>query len=117
MFELLTVFNHSFLLGFNTVEIHNKYVSTGTDVMIKCPNNNVNSWQHYESKDYFAICEKGKTSINYLLNISDRISVTEDCQLIIHNFTTNDLGKYLCVEDKNDTKDKNHIINVQLRSK
>lgn len=117
MFELLTVFNSSFLLGFKTTEIQNKYVSTGTDVMIQCPNNNVNSWQYCESKDYFAICEKGKNLINPLLNISDRISVTGDCQLRIHNFTTGDLGTYFCVANENSTKDKNYIINVQLRSK
>ncbi|VDI51728.1 Hypothetical predicted protein [Mytilus galloprovincialis] len=104
----------SWISGFQTAEIQNKYVSTGTDVMIKCPNNNVNAWRKCKSKDILANCDKGNTLINPSLNISDRISVTEDCQLIIQKFTTGDLGTYLCVET--DFKNKNYIINVQLRN-
>lgn len=96
------------------------YVIPGTDVVIKCPNDDVNFWQYCESKEFLALCENGESSkngINPALNLSDRITVTSECQLKIDNFTTDDLGTYLCVANTNKNDKENYQIRVQPRSK
>lgn len=104
-----------FIPGFQLTELETMYVSTGSDAIIKCPSVKVNSWQNFESKEILAICEDGQNSVNPSLNVSNRISVTADCQLHIHNFSTEDLHIYLCIVDNNE---KGYFkILLKLRSK
>ncbi|CAC5392151.1 unnamed protein product [Mytilus coruscus] len=85
------------LPGFQMNEIETIYASTGSNVKIKCPNEKVTIWQYSDSKDVLAECRNGQNSINLNLNVSDRLNVTSDCKLLIHNLTTDDLSTYLCV--------------------
>ncbi|CAG2240897.1 unnamed protein product [Mytilus edulis] len=78
-------------------EIETIYASSGSDVKIKCPNENVTIWQYSDSKDVLAECRYGQNKINPNLHVSDRLKVTSDCKLLIHNLTKDDLGTYLCV--------------------
>lgn len=96
-------------------EIQNIYVSTGSDVKLKCPNEEVNAWHYFESKEVLALCENGTNNINPSLNVSERLNVTSNCQLLIQNITTDDLCIYFCWARKNNSK--NYKIHVQRRSK
>ncbi|XP_052073006.1 hemicentin-1-like [Mytilus californianus] len=92
-------------------EIETIYASTGSDVKIKCPNEKVTIWQYSDSKDVLAECRNGQNSVNLNLNVSDRLNVTSDCKLLIHNLTIDDLGTYLCVA----INDVSYAIHVNLR--
>lgn len=107
--------NFSFFLGFQMNEIDTIYVTTGSDVKIKCPNANVNTWKYFESKEVLALCGNGQNRINPNLTAYDRLNVTSDCQLLIQNFTTKDICTYFCYEKKNGSK--GYKLHVQLRSK
>lgn len=89
------------------------YATIGSDLIIKCPNNEVKTWQYFESKEIIAVCESDKPKINPKLNVSDRFDVTSDCQLKIQNLTTADLCIYFCTAYTNDSEK----IHVKLRSK
>lgn len=68
-------------------EIETIYVTTGSDVKIKCPIEKVNTWQYFESKEVVALCGNGQNKINPSITAYDGLNVTSNCQLLIQNFT------------------------------
>lgn len=89
------------------------YVSIGSEVKLACSNDNVQIWQYCNSKDVIAQCNNGQNRINPNLDVSGRIHITQDCQLIIQNISLEDLTTYLCTSDDGNSEE----IHVKRRSK
>lgn len=94
-----------------------QYACVGQDVLISCPDENVNNWQKVETADILAICEHGMVKINE--SLPGKISISGAChKLSIMNFTKDDAGKYACFTIRKEKVNfKKYLLEVKLRSK
>lgn len=76
--------------------MNSMYVKQGSNVVLKCPYTPVIFWSDPATKEMFAI---GLVT-NKNMDMSPRLTITEDFYLIIHNFTSTDVRTYRCTSQQ-----------------